>query len=114
MQIFALELKWTEEGVDGAGAIVVDGFRGPWRFVVGHQLAVVVEIGNDPPPIVEQGFPQSGFDPFGALVRSERFQPGLGFGDEGFGFGEAFGLCFGVEFFFASADSPGAGSADRS
>lgn len=47
VMIVAMQLDFSEEGVDAAGAVVVAGFKGQGRFIVGQQGAVVVEAGND-------------------------------------------------------------------
>ena len=72
MQIVASQFKGTEEGVDSANAITVNAFECCGRLAVGQQLTVVVEFGYDPLAVAQQGFAQTGLDPFGTFAQSGR------------------------------------------
>jgi hypothetical protein len=102
VMIVALQLDFSKEGVDAAGAVVIAGFKGQGRFIVGQQGAVVVEAGDDFQTVGEESFAQAVLDPFGAFARTRSAQGCFGFRDEGLGFGEFFFDCFCAEFFLHS------------
>ena len=114
VEVVASEFDGAEEGFDGAGSVAVEGFELGGCFVVGQQLAVVVEPGDDPTGVAQEGCAQAGLDPFGTFAQAAGVYFRFGLGKEGFGFCEDCGLRFGLEFFFESGISPESASAARS
>ncbi len=55
MKIAALECDGAKQGVDGNGALVVDGLAGKRRGVVGDELAVVEQVLDDAPGVAGKG-----------------------------------------------------------
>lgn len=65
VKVTALERDGAKQGVNGDGAVVVDGFAVQRRGVVGDELAVVKQLLNDTTGVTSKGVAQAGFEPLG-------------------------------------------------
>lgn len=65
VKVAALERDGAKQGVNGDGAVVVDGFAVQRRGVVGDELAVVKQLLDDATGITGKGVAQAGFEPLG-------------------------------------------------
>jgi hypothetical protein len=70
MVVVAPQPDPSEQGVDAPDAVAVTGFEGQRFFVVGQQISVVVEGGDDFASVAQEGVAQALFDPLGAFARA--------------------------------------------
>jgi len=103
MEVTAFDNNRTKQCLDVDRAVVVDGFAGKWRGVVGDELAVVVEFFDDAAGIAGEGVPQLGFEPLGQrlpFLLVVEFLTRLG--EKEFRFAVFFGEALGLEVFFSA------------
>ena len=101
VKVTALERDGAKQGVDGNGAVFMNGLAGKWRGVVGDELAVVEQVLDDAPRVAGKGVAQAGLEPLGQ--ESLLFflgEPLTSLGEEEFGFAVFFGKALGLEVFF--------------
>ena len=102
VKVTALERDGAKQGVDGNGAVFMNGLAGKWRGVVGDELAVVEQVLDDAPRVAGKGVAQAGLEPLGQ--ESLLFflgEPLTSLGEEEFGFAVFFGKALGLEVFFS-------------
>ena len=65
VKVAAFEGDGAQQGVNGDGAVVVDGFAGQREGVVGDELAVVKHFLDDGTGVTGKGVAQAVFEPLG-------------------------------------------------
>jgi hypothetical protein len=68
MMVVAPQLDLSEQGLDAPDAVAVTVFEGQFVFVVGQQVAVIVECGDDFAAVAQECVAQALLDPFGAFA----------------------------------------------
>lgn len=66
--VVAPQLDLSKQGLDAPDAVAVTAFEGLFVFVVGQQVAVVVEGGDDFAAVAQERIAQALLDPFGAFA----------------------------------------------
>jgi len=115
VEIAAPQRDGAEEGVDGDGAVFVDGFAGQRGSVVGDELAVVEKVLDDPAGIAVESVAQAGFEPPGQcfdglfFLGEQLARPG----EEVLRFAVFLDLVLGLEAFFSAVSGAEAAEARR-
>lgn len=114
VKVTAMERDGAKQGLNRNGAVVVDGFAGKWRGVVGNELAVVEQVFDNAARVAGKGVAQTGLEPVGQLVE---FLPRgdflAGLGEKGFRFAVFFGEALGLEVFFSAIPAVASASVFR-
>ena len=115
MKVTALERDGAKQGVDGNGAVFMNGLAGKWRGVVGDELAVVEQVLDDAPCIAGKGVAQAGLEPLGQVLLLFFLGDFLArLIEEEFRFAVFFGEALGLEVFFSVTIPDSAVSVARS